>query len=315
VTLARSYTILRTVLRTALGVGGLLLAGLIALWLCPGLVLLSQRDLRSRSPYCSVWRGVLDAKVKVREAQAAAEISRGSRRLRREGALDLWQTPFGPYWVPPGNDEILSILLAQQQRRIYGKDNEDGVHRGDIVLDCGAHVGVFTKTALAAGASLVVAIEPSPDTVEALRRNLAAEVKAGRVIIYPKGVWDREDILTLFDNGNSAAGNSFVNRESQGSEIPRIPVTTIDRLVNELQLPKVDFIKTDIKGASERALTGAAGVLVRFHPRLAISTEEPPEDAQAITNLLLRLGKDYHPRGGCCLFDGHEIYTDVVFFH
>src|SRR6185369_4829912 len=122
----------------------------------------------------------------------AAEIGRGSRRVRSEGALDLWETPLGPYWGPRGNDQILPILLAQQQRRIYGRDQEDGVHTGDIVLDCGAHVGVFTKTALAAGARLVVAIEPSPDAIEALRRNLAAEVKAGRVIIYPKGVWDRE---------------------------------------------------------------------------------------------------------------------------
>ena len=306
---------LKTVLRTAVGVGGVLLAVLFALWLYPGLVLLAHPAIKSRSPYCTVWRGVLDAKVKVREAEAAAEIGRGSRRVRSEGALDLWETPLGQYWVPRGNDQILPILLAQQQRRIYGRDQEDGVHTGDIVLDCGAHVGVFTKTALAAGARLVVAIEPSPDAIEALRRNLAAEVKAGRVIIYPKGVWDREDNLTLFANGNSSAANSFVNRESQASDLPNIPVTTIDRLVNELQLPRVDFIKADIKGASERALRGGASVLASSHPRLAISTEELPEDPRAIADLVVRLVGDYRARGGPCLFDGQEIYTDVMFFH
>ena len=46
---------------------------------------------------------------------------------------------------------MLPILLAQQDRDIYGHDGL-GVRQGDIVFDCGAHIGVYTRKALSAGA-------------------------------------------------------------------------------------------------------------------------------------------------------------------
>ena len=81
----------------------------------------------------------------------------------------------------------LNYDLAEQKRNIYGT----GIRRGDIVLDAGANVGVFTRKALWAGASKVIAIEPAPENLECLRRNFAAEIADGRVVVYPKGVWDK----------------------------------------------------------------------------------------------------------------------------
>ena len=42
---------------------------------------------------------------------------------------------------------MLPFNLAEQQRKIYGT-GERAVRAGDIVLDCGANVGVFTRVAL-----------------------------------------------------------------------------------------------------------------------------------------------------------------------
>ena len=61
--------------------------------------------------------------------------------------------------------KVLAILLAQQDRDIYG-DDRLGVRQGDIVFDCGAHMGVYTRKALSAGAKLVVAVEPTPVLVQ-----------------------------------------------------------------------------------------------------------------------------------------------------
>jgi hypothetical protein len=47
----------------------------------------------------------------------------------------------------------------------------------------------------------------------------------------------------------------------------RIPLTTIDRLVSELASSKVGMIKMDIKGATERALTGGRQTLASSKPR------------------------------------------------
>jgi FkbM family methyltransferase len=40
-----------------------------------------------------------------------------------------------------------------------------------------------------------------------------------------------------------------------------VPLTTIDKLVSELNLPRVDFIKMDIEGAEKLALTGGRATI------------------------------------------------------
>ncbi len=194
-----------------------------------------------------------------------------------------------------------------------GKE-EWGVKNGDIVLDVGAYIGTWTKHALAQGAKVVVAIEPSPQSVECLKRNLAGEVAAGKVIIYPKGIWDSEGALTLFGDSSTGVGNSFVEQNNSAQMINAIPVTTIDKVTAELHLARVDFIKADVKGATERLMRGGSDVIRRYSPRIAVSTEEPVDNAGAIAALAHQIQPTYQMKCGPCLLDSHEIYTDVLFF-
>ena len=66
-----------------------------------------------------------------------------------------------------------------------------------------------TKAA-ASGARTIVAVEPAPDNIECLRRNFADEIRAGRVIVYPKGAWDKESTLRLHRVKGNSGGNSVV---------------------------------------------------------------------------------------------------------
>src|ERR1035441_8116956 len=181
-----------------------------ALTLCPGLAILPFAGHLSRSPFCSTWQGARDAAVKVRQAEMEKEIRAKTRLIQTETGYKLWSTPKGEFWVPDTSDQIIAILLAQQQRKIYGDAASGGVRAGDIVLDGGAHVGTYVRTALDAGAAKVIAIEPSPEALVCLRRNFARDIASGRVIVYPKGLWDEEKRLVFYANGNGAAGDSFV---------------------------------------------------------------------------------------------------------
>jgi len=96
--------------------------------------------------------------------------------------------------------------------------------------------------------------------------------------------------------------------------INNIPVTTIDQIVAELHLARVDFIKGDVQGATERLLRGGSAVIKRDRPRLAFSTEEPVDYAPSIAKLALEIQPGYRTQCGPCLLDGREIYTDVMFF-
>jgi len=238
-----------------------------------------------------------------------------SRLLKTDPAgFELWQTPKGRYWIPAGDRYILPFNLAEQELRIYSR-GDITVRPGDIVLDCGANVGVFTRVALAAGAKLVVSIEPAPINIECLRRNLSGEIARGRVILYPKGVWDSDTTLTLYvDPDNTGAASFLIHRDSWRS-VTHVPLTTIDNLVKELNLPRVDFIKMDIEGAEPRAITGGRQTLARYRPRLAVSAYHAPDHPVLIPRAVKAAWKGYRSECGPCSETDHRIRPDVLLFH
>jgi FkbM family methyltransferase len=285
-----------------------------ALYFYPGLAILPYAHHIKTSPFCSPWQAVQDARVKLKQAEFRKQIRAKTKLIRSERGYKLWATPNGDFWVPDTSDEIINILLAQQDRKIYGDAESGGVRRGDIVIDAGAHVGTYVRTALNAGAAKVIAVEPSLEALECLRRNFAPEAASGRVIIYPKGIWDEEKRLVFYANGNGAAGDSFIEHGPDAKIVADIPVTTVDRMVAELGLPRIDLIKADIKGAGTRMVTGAARTIRAFHPRIVVSVEEAPEDPASIKAAVLQIAPDYRFRCGPCLFTGDEIRNDTIFF-
>jgi FkbM family methyltransferase len=248
------------------------------------------------------------AAQKLRFADSVTRIGQLSRLLKSDGNLQLWTTPLGEFWMP---DKSLSSeigILAEQDLNIYGF-GALGVRKGDVVIDCGADIGTFTRKALDMGASLVVAIDPDPQKVICLRRNFEQQASwAGKVKVLQMGVWNREELMPFYENTGSVV-------IAQGLSNEVIRLTTIDNLVAELGLPRVDFIKMDIEGAEIAALQGARLTLNRFKPRLAISTEHFADDGKKIPQTVGALAPDYTKEcGPCTYFDG-RIRPHVIYFH
>src|SRR6266852_8437981 len=106
------------------------------------------------------------------------------------------------FWIKQAgtgkNGKDLLLYLLSEHQWMAAINGRDHVKPGDVVVDCGAHVGVFNDMALRRGASKVVAIEPDPTNLECLRRNFPREIASGHVIVVPKGVWNRDQIITLY---------------------------------------------------------------------------------------------------------------------
>ncbi|MGE5486201.1 MAG: FkbM family methyltransferase [bacterium] len=268
-----------------------------------------------RAKGCSFSRSLASAQATRDNTAIKDRILAASKEIRKDDAagLSLWNTPRGQYWITAGSKWDLPWNLAEQERDIYGQDGH-GVKPGDIVLDCGANVGVYTRKALEAGAKLVVAIEIAPDNIECLRRNFAPEIAAGRVIVYPKGVWNKDDVLTLNLPENKAAA-SVVMKPSASREGPKVPLTTIDKLVAELNLERVDFIKMDIEGAEVPALEGARETLKRWRPRMALAAYHKPDDPETIPAMARVAVSDYNVVCGPCADVGSSIRPDVLYFY
>ena len=276
------------------------------LYVSPGARLLALSV--SGQSECTFSRTMGSAGSVQRIRDTAAKMEQNSHLLTQEGDLQLWDTPRGHFWMAgtapkmPGN---FALVLAEQQNRIYG-EGEHFVHQGDVVLDCGADYGTFTRSALAAGAATVVSIEPMPRKEICLRRSFATEIQQGRVIIVPKGVWNKEDTLKLYID-------SVVEHRSVDG--PVVPLTTIDKLVADLNLPRVDFIKMDIEGAEKQALDGGRHTIAKYKPRLAIATEHLPDDAEKIPLAVRAIVPAYDEACGPCEYaDGH-IRPQVLYFY
>jgi FkbM family methyltransferase len=221
-----------------------------------------------------------------------AKMLAGMRKVREDGKYQLWSTPQGEFWYRGAPSELDAFVLTEEEFDIYRTTR---IKPGAIVLDCGANYGTFTRRALLRGAARVVAIEINPEVADAMRRTFAKEISEGRVVVYTKGVWDRDTDLEL-------RGDSVVIAR-EGPPV-RVPVTTIDRIVSELQLPSVDFIKMDIEGAEKNALRGGKATLAKYVPEMALSSEHLPDDMERIPALVSELvPARYRVDYNYCLYD------------
>lgn len=270
--------------------------------------------LAGRSPDCPLANALKAEENLQLEKRYNNEIIRASKLIETDPAgYQLWDTPAGRFWNPTGSRWVLPFNLAEQRRRIYGNDRQSA-QPGDIVLDCGANVGVTVRVWLAAGAKKIVAIEPAPENIEVLHRNFKDEIASGRVIVYPKGVWDKEEILPIEVDPNNSAADSFVLHREGAREVRGIPLTTIDKLVSELNLDRVDFIKMDIEGAEPNALRGGRQTIARYHPRLALCTYHAPDHPKLVQELVHDAWPGYTEECGPCAEANHGIRPDVMYF-
>ncbi len=248
---------------------------------------------RGRAGACTLSQSLEAAELSTQQLAAVERIHSKTALIETDrNGFECWDTPRGRFWMAGGGSTALEYDLAEQDRKIYGGHGR-GERRGDVVLDCGANVGVYATAALVAGASLVVAIEPGPENLECLRRNLAKEITERRVIVLEKGVWNKDDTLTLNSDPRNPARDSFYILDGPGIKSVRAHLTTIDNLVATLGLSRVDFIKMDIEGSEKQALQGARETIKKFRPRMAVCTYHRSEDPTTLPSQVRSIEPSY----------------------
>ncbi len=200
-----------------------------------------------------------------------------------------WRTAFGDFWISAGLDPLyVRLTIEEQLSDIYHISPLPSL---GVVLDCGANIGLFTKSVLQMGAKKVYAFEPSPVNVACFRANISDGMASGAVHLVEKGLYNTSGELRFSEFVN----DPFANAISETGTI-RIPVVTIDEIVEELNLQAVDFIKMDIEGSEFAALEGAQRTLKRFRPRVSVAVEHTDDffaNANAVIQQMASYGYDY----------------------
>jgi FkbM family methyltransferase len=168
---------------------------------------------------------------------------------------------------------------------------------GGVMVDVGANVGFMTMLGArrAGPAGRVLAIEPNPAMVVAVRRHLERNL-ISNVRLVQAGCSETRGSLPLYiapDGNPGRTSLSAKNADSQRSV--EVDVMPLDELVAEFNPLRLDLLKIDVEGAELQVLQGAKETLRRFRPvilmevdpHLLASFGTRPEE---IFNLLSELG-------------------------
>ena len=186
-------------------------------------------------------------------------------------------------------DPLYSIVGEED----YEREPGFALARGLVVLDLGANLGVFaTRAAKAVGPSgRVIAVEPHPDNFARLQGNARRNGLAWLECVQA-AAGDRDGQVELFVHERGI--NHSIVRGS-GKSVT-VPLRTVDGLVRERGLTRVDFLKIDIEGAVPAALRGASETLKRLKPLIALERDSD-EESLGLDEILKSHGYARHDRG------------------
>ncbi|MBR0849854.1 FkbM family methyltransferase [Bradyrhizobium diazoefficiens] len=187
----------------------------------------------------------------------------------------------------------VALELLDLRRKYYG----DGV----IAIDCGANIGVHTIEWASAmtGWGSVVAIEAQERIYYALAGNIAINNCFNAIAVH--AAVSSEPGSMRIPNPNYFMPSSFGSlelRQGPTNEFIGQPIDYTDRTVavrkmtlDELTLPRVDFIKIDIEGMEMEALAGAQETIRKYRPILLI--EKIKTDNRVLEQWLLDNGYQF----------------------
>lgn len=133
-----------------------------------------------------------------------------------------------------------------------------------IVFDVGAHVGEYTAMVLASLPSATVyAFEPSEAHFARLRNALSGD---SRVKLFNVGLAERGGHRNLFKASEVSGLASFVQRRLDHFDIKMnlvedVIVSTVDEVVKEVGISRIDLLKIDVEGFELDVLKGGVNSL------------------------------------------------------
>lgn len=204
--------------------------------------------------------------------------------------------------VAPNLPEFEEVLVAEG---LYEQENVN-LNEGDVVIDCGANVGLFSAVAASKvkKGGKVYSFEPVHNTYKILQ-------KTGKLYdnieTVKKGLSNKNELMEIdITSYDENMGTPTIVEEMKEKRLKQskdefeaskycetIEVLTLDEFVKNNNINRVDFIKADIEGAERLMLEGARMILKEFEPKLSICTYHLPDDPEVLEKIILDSNPNY----------------------
>lgn len=224
------------------------------------------------------------------QVTAIGPVRRGLRALAGRGRL-----PQAVYQRLPPGVETFEVAFADGTGFVYEIDPQDPFVRqlfwrgvdtpegaslvpfhdlargAELVLDVGAHTGLYTLAALAADPAVeVVAFEPVPANAAALARNLERNKWTHRCEVRREAVTDHSGVITMHvplgDHPMSASLETSGFRGQVG-DLQEVPCIKVDDFLGGR---RPSLVKVDVEGFEHLVLEGMTETLDRWRPPIMV---------------------------------------------
>ena len=146
-----------------------------------------------------------------------------------------------------------------------------------VIVDAGANIGLASVYfANRYPESKIIAIEPEESNFELLQKNI---MPYENIIPLHAALWDKNEEINLVDPGLGKWGFMTEEKESQEKSLAKlchlVPGMTVDRIIEDYDLLKIDILKIDIEGAENEVFNDTSSwigdvnaMIVELHERM-----------------------------------------------
>lgn len=169
---------------------------------------------------------------------------------------------------------LKSTFMPAKKGAVYEEDVQEFMKsvlkKGDVVIDCGANVGIFSLLAsrLVAEKGKVYSFEPAFHAFKILKKKASSH---RNIIPINLALSDRQEqrMLNIGIEGTSE-GNSFLN-SSELSNKELVKTTTLDEYFKN-HTRKTKLIKIDVEGLEAEIIRGGSKLIKRDRPYICFES-------------------------------------------
>ena len=174
------------------------------------------------------------------------------------------------WWLPDTDTDFDRWILDGEYQKHQRDTILKFINRTGNAIDIGAHVGFWLKD-MCNHFDYVYAFEP----IEEVRHCLSRNVTAMNYKTYSFGLGAKNDVINVNYNPTET-GNTHASKD--GNQ------TITIRKLDDMNLPKIDYIKVDTEGFEIEVLKGGENMIKEYKPFVHVEVKEIILQKQGISS-------------------------------
>lgn len=170
------------------------------------------------------------------------------------------------------------------------------VNSEDVVIDCGANMGIFSLYALSKGVKSITAYEPNRGIWPYLTQILSSS--GVKILPYAlSNISSQKEFIECYCPSAShfVFSDKQINKNSYYKDSYYVKTTCLDN-----ECSKASFLKIDVEGAALEVLQGGKNLILNNKPKMAIACYHYPEEEQLLKSFIqsLRINYNFEQKNG-----------------